>query len=122
MNPIDIIMLVIRGISTLTHNRALGGGGISSDRTAFLLETLAVLIEGGAATWADLKAFSKEIEALVATNGEPSRGQWDAMIARDLAVRKQLDANLVVVQQEMQGTLHPAQPAAPVADLTLPPI
>lgn len=98
MTPISIILTIVRGIATLTHNHALGGGGIGSERTATLLETFAALVQGGEEAWEDMKVFAQEIQMLVDQNGEPTRGQWDAMIARDLAVRKRLADNLAAIE------------------------
>lgn len=98
MGIAEIVTLIIRGISILSNNKALGGGGIGNTRTSFLLDTLAALIQGGEETWEDLKAFSTEIQALVDTNGEPTRGQWEAMIARDQVVRQRLADNLAAIE------------------------
>ena len=114
----SVFLMILRGISTLTMNPALGGGGIGNARTAALLDMLATLVESGRTTHAEIDAFAKEIQTLVDSNGEPTRGQWDAMIARDLAARKALDENLTQIQQDMQAELHPAQPA-PTPPLTL---
>ena len=103
----NVFLMILRGISTLAMNPALGGGGIGNQRTAALLDMLATLVESGHTTHAEIDAFAKEIQALVDQNGEPTRGQWDAMIARDLAARKALDENLAQIQQEMQMELHP---------------
>jgi hypothetical protein len=93
MTPLEIILMVIRGIARLTANPALGGGGIGAQRSAELMSMLATLIEGGSETAQALKAFAAEIQALVDSNGEPSRGQWETMQARDAAARAALEAN-----------------------------
>ncbi len=93
MNALQIALMVIRGISTLTMNPALGGGGIGSARSAALLDMLATLIEGGSEMKKELDEFAKEIQTLVDNNGSPTRGQWEAMQARDAAARKALADN-----------------------------
>jgi hypothetical protein len=112
MTPFQIAMMVIRGISTLTMNPALGGGGIGSARSAALLNMLATLMEGGSEMKTELDAFAQEIQALVDSKGEPTRGQWDAMIARDLAARKALDENLAAIQPPATS-MPPAPVSAP---------
>ena len=103
MTAIEIILTIVRGIGTLTHNKALGGGGIGSERTATLLETFAALVQGGEEAWEDMKVFAQEIQSLVDQNGEPSRGQWAAMIARDQAVRQRLADNLAAIENPVQS-------------------
>ncbi len=104
---------VLRGIATLLVNPALGGGGIGVIRGATLLNQLATLVEGGMETRRELDEFSKEIQALVDANGQPSRGQWDAMAARDEKARAAIQANKDALdareeedppQQSMQGS------------------
>lgn len=109
MNPVAIITLIVRGIATLTHNKALGGGGIGSERTATLLETFAALVQGGEEAWEDMKVFALDIQALVDQHGEPTRGQWDAMVARDQAVRQRLADNLATIENPE----HSMQPETP---------
>jgi len=105
MTPIEIILMVIKGIATLTMNPALGGGGVGAARSAALLSMLATLVEGGTETAKELKAFAAEIQALVDAGGNPSRGQWEAMQARDAAARAALEAN--------KAALEPAAGPAP---------
>lgn len=93
MTPLEIALMVIRGISTLTLNPALGGGGIGSARTSALLDMLGTLIEGGSEMKKELDEFAKEIQTLVDNNGSPTRGQWETMQARDAAARQALIDN-----------------------------
>lgn len=116
MTPIAIILTIVRGIATLTHNHALGGGGIGSERTATLLETFAALVQGGEETWEDMKVFAQEIQMLVDQNGEPTRGQWEAMIARDKAVRQRLADNLAALEAPPKEEL-PDEPIDPPVQL-----
>ena len=100
MTPVQILTMVLNGIATLSVNPKLGGGGIGAARTSELLTMLSTLIAGGQETWEELKVFAAEIQALVDQNGEPTRGQWEAMKARDVAVRSQLKANRARLEAE----------------------
>lgn len=93
MTPFQIAMMIVRGISTLSVNPLLGGGGIGAQKTAALLDMLATLMEGGSEMKKELDVFAEEIKALVAANGNPSRGQWESMQARDAAARQALIDN-----------------------------
>ena len=108
MDPVTIL----RGIATLLVNPALGGGGIGVIRGATLLNQLATLVEGGIETHKELNEFSKEIMALVESNGNPTRGQWDAMAARDKAARALIEANRKVLDGEQADDGHTIDPAA----------
>lgn len=115
MTPLEIVLMVVRGISTLASNPALGGGSnLGLRRTSGLLDMLATLIEGGDETKKELDAFAKEIQTMVDSNGAPTRGQWEAMQARDAAARKQLLENAAAL-----AGLPPPPPDPP--DSGLPP-
>lgn len=96
-------MTVLRGIATLLVNPALGGGGIGAARGATLLLQLANLVEGGIETHRELDAFAKDIQTLVDNGGNPTRGQWEAMAARDAAARAALEANRKALEDESGG-------------------
>jgi hypothetical protein len=98
---------VLRGIATLLVNPALGGGGIGVIRGAILLNQLATLVEGGMETRRELDDFSREIQALVDANGQPSRGQWDAMEARDAKARAALEANKEALDLDDEDPVDP---------------
>lgn len=93
MTPLEIVLMVVRGISTLTMNPALGGGGIGAARSAALLDMLGTLIQGGSEMKKELDAFAQEIQTMVDSGGNPTRGQWETMQARDAAARQQLLEN-----------------------------
>lgn len=116
MHPIQLVTMVLNGIATLALNPALGGGGIGAKRTSELLTMLSTLISGGESTWAELKQFAEEIKLLVAQNGEPTRGQWDAMVQRDLAARALLEENRERIEQEIAAETEEATPEPPPSD------
>lgn len=88
--PAAVVVKVLRWIGILAVNPALGGGGLSRERLATLAARLASLVEGGADTWEELKAFALEIRAMAETGAEPSAAQWQAMRGRDAVVRATL--------------------------------
>ena len=104
---------ILRGIATLLVNPALGGGGIGVIRGATLLTQLATLIEGGMETRKELAEFSKEIQALVDSHGNPTRGQWDAMAARDAAARALIEANRKALDGEPADDGHTVAETGP---------
>lgn len=108
MGPAHYVVMALRAIGLLLGNPMLGGGSqLKATQIQTLTEMLAMLVEGGEETWDELKAFAVEVEALATSGMPPSRGQWDALMARDRAARDVLAARKAVL------TAPPVSPPPP---------
>lgn len=126
MNPVQYILMALDGIARLTINPALGGGGYRRERIVQLLGALAVLVEGVQHGRRELIAFAEEVKALADAGVEPSRGQWEALMARDVAARVALAEARERLGYEPEPEQNPEpqtpepQPEQPPADEQLP--
>ena len=99
MSGVQTALMIIRGISTLAVNPALGGGGIGPKRTAALLDMFATIVAGGEEMHQEFDKLAAEIQAMVDNGGNPTKGQWEAMAARDLAARQTLLENAKALEE-----------------------
>jgi hypothetical protein len=118
MSPVELVIVALRGISML-----LGGIKIRGRDGSELLGLLASLIEEGAETFEDLKAFTATIEAMVADNRDPTSAEWDDMRSRGQAahdrlqaVKDELTAEEEPVEEEETPEAEPVPEAEPEAE------
>lgn len=72
----DEVLEIIRNISTLGSNPALGGGGVGAGKVCELLDCFVDLIDGEGDTEAELVEFAREVKDLLDSHGQGRRGQW----------------------------------------------
>src|SRR5690606_11455516 len=81
-------------------NPALGGGSqLKTEKLRSLTDMLATLVDGGEATFSELRQFATEVEALAASNQSPTRAQWEALEARDRTARDAIAANRRAIEE-----------------------
>lgn len=83
MNPIQLILIAIRGLSVITNNPALGGGSmIKLQETSKLLDFLGELLERGDEANTELKEFAEIIKAMAAESRAPTKAEWTSLQER----------------------------------------
>lgn len=86
MNPIQLILIALRGLSVLTSNPALGGGSsVKLQETSKLLEFLGELLERGDEAHTELKEFADSIKTMAAEGRAPTPSEWKALQDRSEA-------------------------------------
>ena len=80
MNPIQLILIALRGLSVITSNPALGGGSmVNRQETSKLLDFLGELLERGDEAHTELKEFAEAVKAIADENRAPSRAEWQSL-------------------------------------------
>ena len=80
MNPIQLILIAIRGISVLTSNPALGGGSnVKLQEASKLLSFFGELLERGDEAHTELKEFAETIKRMADENRAPTPTEWKAL-------------------------------------------
>jgi len=83
MNPLQLIMVVINGLSVLTNNPALGGGSsLKLQEASELLSLLSELVTRGEEGYRELVEFANTISTMVEENRAPTPAEWDTLKAR----------------------------------------
>ena len=109
MEILALITTALRGISILTSNPLLGGGGsIVSRETAELITMLSTLVGKGAEGMTELKQFADEIEAMAKANRAPSPAEWATLRARSDAAHESIQAAAEAIEEP-----EPEQPVDP---------
>ncbi len=86
MNPIQLILIALRGLSVLTSSPALGGGSsVKLQETSKLLAFLGELLERGDEAHTELTEFAESIKRMADENRAPTPSEWEAMEARSNA-------------------------------------
>jgi len=111
MSPIELVLVALRGISTL-----LGGVKIRGRDGSELLGLLASLIEEGADAFEDLKAFTGTIEAMVTDNRDPTSAEWDDLRSRGQAAHDRLQAVKAELEPEAEVEEEETPEAEPVPE------
>jgi len=105
MNALMLALTALRGISSL-----LGGVKIRGRDGSELLNLLASLIEEGADTFEDLKAFTATIENMVTDNRDPTSAEWDDMRSRGQAAHDRLQAVKAALEPEPEPEVEEEDP------------
>lgn len=105
MNALALALTALRGISTL-----IGGVKIRGRDGSELLNLLASLIEEGADTFEDLKAFTETIEAMVTDNRDPTSAEWDDLRARGQSAHDRLQAVKAELEPEPEPEVEEEEP------------
>ncbi len=83
MNPFQLILTALQGLSLLTNNPALGGGSnLRLEEASELLGLLSEIVARGEEGYEELKAFADTIEAMASENRAPTPVEWSALKAR----------------------------------------
>jgi len=106
MNPIQLIMIAINGLSVLTNNPALSGGSsLKLQEASELLSLLGELLTRGEEGYRELVAFADTISAMVEENRAPTPAEWETLKARSDA------ASDVIQRARQQAEAEEAQEA-----------
>lgn len=108
MNPLQLVMIAINGLSVLTNNPLIGGGSnLKLQEASKLLSLLGELVTRGEEGYEELKAFAATIEAMVEENRAPTPEEWAALKARSDAAhdviqeaRRRAEAELAEEEEE----------------------
>lgn len=91
----ETFLLLFKAVSLLVSNPALGGGGSRASEVVRVIGHITELINGGAKTAAELKAFAEQIHAMAVAAQLPTERDFAAWTVR-------LNAALTVVEEAKQ--------------------
>lgn len=125
MNPLQLVLIAVRGLSLLTNNPALGGGSnLKLQQTSKLLDFLGELLERGDEAHTELKEFAETIQRMVDENRQPTPTEWAALQARSDAAHDVIqDARRRAEEEEVANQPDPEpepEPDPTPAEDTLP--
>ncbi len=93
MNPIQLILIALRGLSVITSNPALGGGSmVKVQQASKLLDFLGELLERGDEAHTELKEFAETVKAIADENRAPSSAEWQTLEDRSAAAHDVIQA------------------------------
>jgi outer membrane biosynthesis protein TonB len=93
MNPIQLILIAIRGLSILTSNPALSGGAnVKLQEASKLLGFFGELLERGDEAHTELKAFAETIKAMADEGRAPTAAEWASLKERSDAAHDVIQA------------------------------
>ncbi len=93
MNPIQLALIAIQGLSTVLRNPALGGGSsVRLDQASELLGILGTLLEEGDEAIEELKVFAETVQGMAEQGRAPSRLEWDVLRTRSDDAHARLQA------------------------------
>lgn len=121
MNPLQLALMAIQGLSTVLRNPALGGGSsVRLDQAAELLGILGTLLEEGDEAIEELKIFTETIEEMVAQGRAPNRMEWDVLRTRsdDAHARLQAAKAALLPDPEPEPTPEPEPDPEPEPEVT----
>ena len=119
MNPIQLAMIAINGLSVLTNNPAIGGGSnLKLQEASRLLGLLGELLSRGDEGHRELKKFAKEIEQMAAENRSPTPAEWDTLKARSDSAHATIQEAAAAAEAE-EAASQPDPEPTPAMD-TLP--
>lgn len=83
MNPLQLVMIAINGLSALTSSPALSGGSfLKIQEASKLLSLLGELVVRGEEGYRELKEFADSISVMVAENRAPTPTEWENLQRR----------------------------------------
>ena len=86
MNPIQLVLVALRGLSVLTNNPALSGGSrLRIQEASKLIDFLAELLERGDEAHQELKEFAESVKKMADENRAPTPAEWQALADRSQA-------------------------------------
>ncbi len=104
MNPIQLALIAIQGLSTVLRNPALGGGSsLRLDQASELLGILGTLLEEGDEAIEELKVFAETVEDMAEKGRAPSKLEWDVLRTRS----DDAHARLQAAKTALLGTPEP---------------
>jgi len=93
MDFISLALIAIRGVSTVLHNPALGGGSSASSRNVSnLLLIFSDLLEEGDEAYEEMKEFAETVAAMAAEGRSPTREERQFLRARRAAAHERYQA------------------------------
>lgn len=124
MNPIQLILIALRGLSVITSNPALGGGSmVKMQEASKLLDFLGELLERGDEAHTELTEFAETVKAIADENRAPSRAEWQSLqdrsdAAHDViqAARRAAEAEEAANQPEPEPEPEPEPTPEPEPD------
>lgn len=117
MNTVELVVLSLRAIATMTSDPRLGGGGMPRERAADMLQILAVLVDGGDRVHDQLKSFAEAVSQMAENNIQPTKTHLEALRARSQAATDALEKRAAEL-----GMSAPPDPASTGPDPSEPPI
>jgi outer membrane biosynthesis protein TonB len=83
MNPIQLILIAIRGLSVITNNPALGGGSmVKLSEASKLLNFFGEILERGDEAHTELKEFAETIKSMAEEGRAPTAAEWTSLQER----------------------------------------
>lgn len=114
MNPIQLILIALRGLSVITNNPALGGGSsIRLQETSKLLDFFAELLERGDEAHTELKEFAEVIKDMAEKGRAPSTAEWAALKERSDAAHDVIQAARRRAEEEEAASQPPVPEPEP---------
>ena len=111
MNPIQLILIAIRGLSVLTNNPALGGGSsVKLQEASKLLDFLGELVERGDEANTELKEFAETIKDMAEQGRAPNRAEWQALQDRSNAAHDVIQAARRAAEAEEAASQSDPEP------------
>jgi hypothetical protein len=108
MNPIQLILVAIRGLSLITNNPALGGGSsLKLQEASELLSVLGALLERGDEANEELKEFAATIEKMAAEGRAPTPTEWQTLRDRSDAAHATIQAAAAELEPEPEPEPEP---------------
>jgi len=78
----ELILAALSALRTLVSNPKLGGGGLKSIDTVFMIGHIIELGQGGAKTAAALKEFTAQIQSMADAGYQPTSRDFDSFTTR----------------------------------------
>lgn len=130
MNPLQLVLIAIRGLSVLTNNPALGGGSnVKLQEASKLLDFLGELIERGDEAHTELKEFADSVKEMADNNRAPTPAEWQALADRSQAAhdiiqeaRRQAEAEEAANEPEPEPEPEPTPATETLPDDDEPPV
>ena len=108
MNPIQLALIAIQGLSTVLRNPALGGGSsVRLDQASELLGILGTLLEEGDEAIEELKVFAETVEEMAKAGRAPNRLEWDVLRTRSDDAHERLQAAKAALLAEAEPEPEP---------------
>lgn len=123
MNPIQLILIAIRGLSVITNNPALGGGSmIKLQETSKLLDFFGEILERGDEAHTELKEFAEIIKAMAAEGRAPTGAEWASLKERSDAAHDVIQEARRRAEEEEAANQPPVSESEPELEPTSEPI
>lgn len=117
MNPIQLILMAIRGLSIVVDNPALGGGSsVKFQEASKLLDFLGEILERGDEAHTELKEFAEMVKDMAEKGRAPSSAEWDALKERSDAAHDVIQAARRRAEEEEAANQPPVPEPEPESE------